>query len=81
MSRANLPWFTFEYPSKPTEVGGFLALDYGTFDIPNPPDAQDRVVLLFDGSNEYEINCQSVPDQRDALNAACDQALRTLKKT
>jgi hypothetical protein len=34
---------------------------------------------MFDGDQEYQLNCQSTPGERDAVDAACDQAIATLK--
>ena len=46
--------------------------------IPSIEDGQSRLVFLFDGELEYQINCQSTPDGRDEVESACDEALETL---
>jgi len=62
------------------ETGGFPSISYSQIPAPSVQDGESEITFLFDGANEYVINCQSTPDQRDALAAACDQALSTLKK-
>lgn len=64
-----------------TEVGGLPAVGYDEFALPNDPDQRSsRVVFLFDGNVEYEVNCQSNPEGRDKVNRGCDQMLTTLRK-
>ena len=65
---------------KPAQTGGFPSLTYAAFPLQSPSGGQSRVTLLFDGRDEYFINCQSTPQEREAINAACDQALSTLKQ-
>ncbi len=49
-----------------TEIGGLPAVGYDQFALPNDPDKRSsRVVFLFDGNVEYEINCQSNPEGQD----------------
>ena len=40
---------------------------------------QNKMTFLFKGENEFQINCQSSPPNRDKLNAGCDQILNSLK--
>ncbi len=63
------------------ETGGFPSLTYSAVPVSSVQDGQSEITFLFDGANEYVINCQSTPDQREAITSACDQALRTLTKT
>jgi hypothetical protein len=39
-----------------------------------------RIFVLFDRQVEYFFNCQSTPESRGALDAACDRALGMLEK-
>ena len=55
-----------------TSVGGLPALEYEAFDLRRPAKAQSRLLVLFDGVTEYLVNCQSMPDQRKQVEAACD---------
>ena len=64
---------------RPTEVGGFPALEYTPIAISSIPDGQSQITFLFQGRNEYVINCQSTPDHRSQMDAACDQAVSTLQ--
>ena len=64
---------------KKTEVGGLPAYEYRT-SLSKPGDGESRLIFMFDGKTEYELNCQSTPDKRDQINEACDQAVETLKK-
>ena len=66
---------------KPTEVGGFPALEYGSIPVSSIPDGESVITFLFQDQNEYVINCQSTPDHRSEIDAACDQALSTLRPT
>ena len=61
------------------ELGGFPALRYSDVPVTEPDDAESQIVVLFDGRTEYLLNCQSTPDKRDEINAACEQAVRTLE--
>ncbi len=68
-------------PSASAEVGdvaGFPSLTYAALDVPQPEDGQSRITAFFDGNQEYLINCQSTPEERDAITEACDMALDTL---
>ena len=63
-----------------TEVGGLPAARYDVVALDEPAEGESRLVYLFDGAVEYQLNCQSTPEKRAELNAACDQALATLRK-
>ena len=65
---------------KQVEIGGFPGFEY-TFDLEEPPEGRSRFFALFDGKTEYTLNCQSTPQKRDELEAACQQAVDTLTKT
>lgn len=63
---------------KEVEVGGLPALEY-EIDLMEPPEGRTRAVAVFDGETQYLVNCQSTPEQREAIEAACDRALETLE--
>ena len=65
---------------KQVEIGGFPGFEY-TFELEEPPEGRSRFFALFDGRTEYTLNCQSTPEKRDELEAACQQAVDTLTKT
>ncbi len=60
-------------------VGGFPAALYDGVELQDPPSGQTRVVFMFEGDIEYSIHCQSTPDRRQELIAACDQVMATLQ--
>jgi hypothetical protein len=64
-----------------TEIGGLPALSYTDVPVTDPANAESRLIVLFDGSTEYLINCQSTPDKRDQMNEACDMAVDTLERS
>jgi len=64
---------------KPGRIAGFPSLTYAAFALKSVPDGESQVTFLFDGRDEYVINCQSTPQERETIQAACDQALSTLK--
>ena len=64
---------------KQIEVGGPLAFRYEIAELETPEDGSSTIVAVFDGTTEYFINCQSVPDGRDELEAACERAIDTLE--
>ncbi len=63
------------------EAAGFPSLTYEVIHVPTPPDGESHITVLFDGDQEYVVNCQSTPEGRDEINAACDEALATLAAT
>jgi len=69
-----------ELSGKQVQIGGFPGFEY-TFDLEDPPEGRSRFFVLFDGKIEYTLNCQSTPDKREELQAACRQAVDTLAKT
>ena len=66
---------------KPGKTGGFPSLSYAALPVSTVQDGESTITFLFDGDQEYVINCQSTPDHRDEVNSACDQALQTLKRS
>ncbi|MFL5766764.1 MAG: hypothetical protein ACJ758_02835 [Actinomycetota bacterium] len=64
-------------PTKLT-MGGFPALGYsGTAVNPQAVSVKTRIVLAFNGSTEYFVNCQSTGEDTSALDAGCDQIVKT----
>jgi hypothetical protein len=61
------------------EVGGLPSIEY-EIDVPSVEDARSRLVFVFDGDDEYLINCQWKPDKREEIEDACRIALDTLKR-
>jgi hypothetical protein len=65
-------------PGEPGELAGFLSLTYDAVALTTPEDGESRLIVLFDGDQEYLINCQSIPDGREQIEEACDLAVETL---
>lgn len=59
------------------EYGGLPGYQY-SIGLQKPANGASRMVVLFDKATEYLLNCQSVPDGRDAVEKACRTALDTL---
>ncbi len=60
-----------------TEVAGLPALVYDEVEVQTIEGGQSRLNFIFDGDQEYLINCQSTADGRDQVDEACDLALKT----
>ena len=60
------------------EVAGLPALRYDAVPVRSVEKGQSTLIVLFDGSTEYLINCQSTPEKRGEINEACDLAVDTL---
>jgi hypothetical protein len=65
-------------PGEPGELAGFLSVTYDAVALTTPEDGESRLIVLFEGDQEYLINCQSTPDGRDQIEEACDLAVDTL---
>jgi hypothetical protein len=63
---------------KEVEVGSLPALEY-EITLTEPANAETRATAIFDRQTEYLLNCQSTPEQREAIEAACDTALDTFE--
>jgi hypothetical protein len=61
------------------EYGGLPGYEY-SISLRKPPNGLSRLVVLFDQTTEYLINCQSTPDKRDQVEEACRKALDTLDR-
>jgi hypothetical protein len=64
---------------KRIDVGGPLTFRYEIDRLETPEDGRSTIVVTFDGDTEYFLNCQSVPDGREELDEACEQAIETLQ--
>lgn len=62
------------------EIAGFPSLTYDAVTLTTPEDGESRVINLFEGDQEYLINCQSTPDGRNEIEQACDLAVDTLAR-
>lgn len=61
------------------EVGGYLSLEYEGVALSMPPEGESRLIVLFEGDQEYFLNCQSTPENREEVESACDRALETIE--
>jgi hypothetical protein len=62
------------------DVAGFPAVRYEEFRLAEPVNGRSRLVFLFDGTTQYQLNCQWTPAKRVTLNQACDKMLSTLQR-
>jgi hypothetical protein len=67
--------------AQPGEISGLPSLSLDAIAVPTPEDGESRITVLFEGDQEYVINCQSTPAGRPEIEAACDLALETLTVT
>lgn len=67
--------------TQPVEIAGLPSLSLDAIALPTPEDGESRITVLFDGDQEYLINCQSTPEGRPEIEAACDLVLETLTVT
>jgi hypothetical protein len=61
-------------------LAGFPSLTYAAVPVPGLNDGESRLIVLFEGDEEYIINCQSTPDGREEIEQACDRAVDTLAR-
>jgi hypothetical protein len=61
-----------------TEVAGLPAVEY-RLPLTEPAGAETRAVAVFDGDDEYLLNCQSTSEERESIEQACDLALETFE--
>jgi hypothetical protein len=62
------------------EIAGFPSLTYDAVTLTTPEEGESRFIMLFEGDEQYVINCQSTPDGRDEIEQACDLAVDTLTR-
>lgn len=67
--------------AQPGEIAGLPSLSLDAIAVPTPEDGESQFTLLFEGDQEYLINCQSTPAGRPEIEGACDLALETLTVT
>lgn len=70
-----------EVEGEPLEVGDLPSFRYELERLETPEGGRSTIVVVLDGRTEYFLNCQSVPDERDELEQACDQMIETLEPT
>lgn len=63
------------------EIAGLPSVSYQPIQLTEPQDLESRITAVFDGDQEYLLNCQATPEQIETIAAACDQALETLAST
>ncbi len=63
------------------EIAGYPSLDYESIALTTPAEGESRFIVLFEGDQEYLINCQSTPENREEVESACERALETLEST
>jgi hypothetical protein len=65
--------------SEETEVAGLPALELDGIAVPTVEEGESRLTVIFDGEQEYYLNCQSTPENREEIAEACDLALETFE--
>jgi hypothetical protein len=65
--------------TEPTEIAGLPALTVDDVAVSSIDGAESDLTILFDGDQEYLINCQSTPDAREEVEMACGMAVGTLE--
>ena len=60
------------------ETAGFPSLEYEPVAIDDPAEGESQLLVLFDGDQEYVLNCQSTPDEREQVDEACAEMRETL---
>jgi hypothetical protein len=68
-----------QHSGRRVDYGGLPGYAYSVR-LSSPEEGLSRVYVLFDDDVEYFLNCQSTPDVRYVLDAACRQALDTLDR-
>jgi len=63
------------------EIASYPSLDYESIALTTPAEGESRFIVLFEGDQEYLINCQSTPENREEVESACERALETLEST
>lgn len=66
--------------SKTVEYGGIPGYEYVVeYEAPDKTILRNKLVFLFKGKDEFQVNCQSSPKNREELEKGCAQVLDTLK--
>jgi hypothetical protein len=66
---------------EPGELAGYPSITYDAISLSDPPEGESRLTAFFSGDQEFLINCQSTPEERESIDAACDDALSTIQPT
>jgi hypothetical protein len=64
-----------------TEIAGLPAVSYEAIPLDEPAQGESRMLFVFDNKDQYQIDCQSTPEKRAELHAACDHVLGSLRRT
>jgi hypothetical protein len=62
-----------------TEVDGRPAVVADGLAVASIEGGLSDITFIFEGDQEYLLNCQSTPDNREAVKEACDMAMDTLE--
>ena len=62
-----------------TSIAGFPALTTEDLDVPSIPGGLSDLAVLFDGAEEYLLNCQSAEDHRAEIDAACEEMIASIE--
>jgi hypothetical protein len=62
-----------------SKVAGLPALTAEDVAVPSVDEGTSDLTFIFDGDQEYLINCQSTPDHRSEVGEACDLALTSFE--
>lgn len=66
--------------SKMVSYGGIPGYEYVVeYEAPDKTILRNKLVFLFRGKDEFQVNCQSSPKNREELEKGCQQVLNTLK--
>lgn len=64
------------------KFGGIPGFQYVVeYTSPEGKELRNTLTFLFKGDDEFQINCQSTPENREDLEQGCEQVLGTLKFT
>ncbi len=62
-----------------TTIGGFTAFQYDDIALTSPENGSSDLTFLFEGTTQYQLNCQSEPEYQDRVDEACALALQTIQ--
>lgn len=65
--------------ARPVNYGGIPGYQYVIEYTTNGQQLQNTITFLFSGDDEFQVNCQSSPENRDVIDEGCDKVLSTLK--
>lgn len=76
---ASFRYFAPRATAQRETVAGLPALVYDSIRIPSVNGGKSRFVFILDGDQQYGFNCQSTPEERRAVDEACDLAVDTFE--